>query len=87
MKGRRSKRIIGRVLKVVSVVGGMYLVIVVFGVGPVKKIGDICMEQEGWRAVIKIALQVLKLLFGATYSFFGMLLLYRWGQHLVDRNQ
>lgn len=87
MTKRRFKRIAGKVLKVGSIVAGMYLIIVIFGMEPLKKIGDIWLLQEGWRAAVKITLQILKMLFGITYSFFGMLLLYRWGQHLGDKNR
>ena len=87
MTKRRFKRIAGKVLKVGSILAGMYLIIVIFGIEPLKKIGNICAEQEGWRAGIKVTLQILKLLFGLTYSFFGMLILYRWGQHLIDKNR
>ena len=87
MTKRRFKRIAGKVLKVGSIVAGMYLIIVIFGMEPLKKIGDIWLLQEGWRAAVKITLQILKMLFGITYSFFGMLLLYRWGQHLDDKNR
>ena len=87
MTKRRFKRIAGKVLKVGSILAGMYLIIVIFGIEPLKKIGNICAEQEGWRAGIKVTLQILKLLFGMTYSFFFFLLLYRWGQHLIDKNR
>lgn len=87
MTKRRFKRIAGKVLKVGSIVAGMYLIIVVFGIEPLKKIDNIWMQQEGWRATLKITLQILKMLFGMTYSFFGMLILYRWGQYLIDKNR
>ena len=87
MTKRRFKRTAGKALKVVSIVAGLYLIIVIFGIQPVKEIYNISMQQEGWRAAVKITLQILKLLFGMTYSFFGMVILYRWGQHLVDKNR
>lgn len=87
MTKRRFKRTMGRVLKVASIVAGLYLIIVIFGIEPVKKIGNIYMQQEGWKAVVKIALQILKLFFGVAYSFFGMLLLYGWGGRLVNENR
>lgn len=84
---KKLKWATGQIIKVGSIVIGIYLITVVFGFEPLRAIDKILQEESGWTALGKNVLQGLKLMFGITYTLFGMVALYRFGNYLVTKSQ
>ena len=84
---KRKKRILGQIIKVASLIIGIYLIIITFGIKPIIAIGEICRTSIGLESIIKILLQGLKMLFGGGETFLGMVILYRCGVYLVSENK
>lgn len=84
---KRMKWLCGQILRMLSLMGGGYLIIITFGMEPLETMSRICQMEHGWTAAGGTFLQVLKMIFGIGYSFIGMVILYRIGGYLVSRNK
>lgn len=84
---KKLKWATGQIIKVGAIVIGIYLITIVFGFEPLIAINKILQEESGWVAFEKSVLQVLKLMFGITYTLFGMVALYRFGNYLVTKSR
>lgn len=84
---KRIKWAAGQLIKVAAIIGGLYLVIIVFGWEPLCAIKKIWQTENGWRLLEKTFWQLLKMLFGMGYSFIGMAILCKIGHSITEKNK
>ena len=78
---KRTRKIIGYAIKVGATIGGLYLIIITFGLEPLIEICQIGQTEDGWILVGKTVVQILKMMFGICYTTIGIAICYRIGEH------
>lgn len=82
---KRMRMAAGYAIKVISILGGIYLMVITFGMEPLITIEEIwCKENSEWICLGKTFLQLLKMVFGIGYTFLAMVVFYRIGDYLIE---